>query len=72
MKLLLIALIGAAIIGYATYSTMMYMPKQQAVAYPPELIEAYKAWSMKFNKKESDPDLAAYRISIYATNFDKI
>jgi hypothetical protein len=42
------------------------------MAYNPSVIAAYKAWTIKYNKKESDPDVAAYRLGIFADNYKMI
>ncbi len=66
--MLLLTLIGAAVIGTFVYTTTMYnTPK--ITGYPEEVITAYQNWYVKFNKKESDPDIAAYRLSVFYTNY---
>jgi hypothetical protein len=41
-------------------------------AYDPEIIKAYKDFTVKFNKKQGDPDYAAYRLGIFAGNYKMI
>jgi flagellar basal body-associated protein FliL len=42
-KILLIALVAAAVVGTGVYTTMLYTRSTES-AYSPEVIKAYKEW----------------------------
>jgi len=68
-KFLILALLGVAVIG----STVFMMRKANGTsAYSAEVIQAYQNWQIKYNKKESDPDVAAYRLGIFNSNYNMI
>jgi hypothetical protein len=68
-KIVLMALLGAAVIGSTIY-TMNRTPNLEVgwIGENKEILNAWAAWSLKFNKKY-DNNEALYRYAIYALNY---
>jgi hypothetical protein len=41
-------------------------------AFNPKVIKAFMDWKIKFDVKESDPDMEAYKLEVFANNYKTI